>query len=180
MTDSSRSKERKPDDRDLSGSSPQGRTAARPPAPSDSKRTSLPEAVAATRGRAVVVILAGMTEAEKSATSGAITSELGRTVDMIDLSRLVSKYIGETEKNLVSVFSRASDRGSILFFDEADALFGKRVVAKDGHDRYANVEVSHLADLAQEHGVTAIVALSDTDGTDIVETRDLIVVAGAS
>ena len=62
----------------------------------------------------------------------------------IDLSQVVSKYIGETEKNLRRVFDAAEEGGAILLFDEADALFGKRSEVKDSHDRYANVEVSYL------------------------------------
>jgi len=62
----------------------------------------------------------------------------------IDLSAVVSKYIGETEKNLRKVFDAADDGGVILFFDEADALFGKRSEIKESHDRYANIEVNYL------------------------------------
>ncbi len=62
----------------------------------------------------------------------------------IDLSRVVSKYIGETEKNLAAVFAEAEQSGAVLLFDEADALFGKRSDVRDSHDRYANVEVSQL------------------------------------
>jgi SpoVK/Ycf46/Vps4 family AAA+-type ATPase len=62
----------------------------------------------------------------------------------IDLSRVVSKYIGETEKNLCRVFDAAEGGGAVLLFDEADALFGKRTEVRDSHDRYANIEVSYL------------------------------------
>ena len=67
-----------------------------------------------------------------------------REVYRIDLSLVVSKYIGETEKNLARVFDRAQQQGWILFFDEADALFGKRSEVSDAHDRYANIEVAYL------------------------------------
>src|SRR5206468_5752441 len=62
----------------------------------------------------------------------------------IDLSAVVSKYIGETEKNLASAFEEAERAGAVLFFDEADSLFGKRTEVKDAHDRYANLEVNYL------------------------------------
>ena len=68
----------------------------------------------------------------------------GRDVYKIDLSLVISKYIGETEKNLAKVFDQAQHKGWILFFDEADALFGKRTETKDSHDRYANQEISFL------------------------------------
>jgi ATP-dependent 26S proteasome regulatory subunit len=73
-----------------------------------------------------------------------VAHELGMDVYRIDLSSMVSKYIGETEKNLERVFTEAESSNAILFFDEADALFGKRSDTKDAHDRYANIEVSYL------------------------------------
>ena len=69
----------------------------------------------------------------------------------MDLSKIVSKYIGETEKNLSAIFQRAKDKEWILFFDEADALFGKRTNVRDTHDRYANQEVSYLLQKIEEH-----------------------------
>ena len=74
----------------------------------------------------------------------AIARELDAQVLRIDLSRVVSKYIGETEKNLAAVFAEAEQSGAVLLFDEADALFGKRSDVRDSHDRYANVEASYL------------------------------------
>jgi SpoVK/Ycf46/Vps4 family AAA+-type ATPase len=108
----------------------------------------------------------------------AIADELTRSVDMIDLSQVVSKYIGETEKNLATVFSESAEKGWILFFDEADALFGKRTTVKGAHDRYANMEVSHLEELAQKYGVTVVVAISDASGTDVPRSRSIVVVDG--
>jgi SpoVK/Ycf46/Vps4 family AAA+-type ATPase len=109
-----------------------------------------------------------------------ISDEAKRSVDMIDLSQVASKYIGETEKNLKAAFAAASKRGSILFFDEADALFGKRTTVKDAHDRYANVDVSHLQDLAQRYGVSVFVAIRDTSGTDVSRSRSIVVVDGSA
>ena len=75
---------------------------------------------------------------------GAGATSCGLDLYRIDLSSVVSKYIGETEKNLRRVFDAAEDSGAVLLFDEADALFGKRSEVKDSHDRYANIEVSYL------------------------------------
>jgi len=82
----------------------------------------------------------------------------GREVYRVDLSAVVSKYIGETEKNLAALFDVAQHRDWILFFDEADALFGKRTGVKDAHDRYANQEVSFLLQRVEDYGGLAILA----------------------
>ncbi|MGH8584622.1 MAG: ATP-binding protein, partial [Gammaproteobacteria bacterium] len=76
----------------------------------------------------------------------------------IDLSQVVSKYIGDTEKNLDRIFAAAEDANAILFFDEADALFGKRSEVKDAHDRYANIEVGYLLQKMEEYQGIAILA----------------------
>ena len=78
----------------------------------------------------------------ESLKAGPLTKPI-RTIH-VDLSTVVSKYIGETEKNLRRVFERAAESGAALFFDEADALFGKRTGAKEAHDRYANLEVAYI------------------------------------
>jgi SpoVK/Ycf46/Vps4 family AAA+-type ATPase len=87
-----------------------------------------------------------------------IASELGLDLYKIDLSQVVSKYIGETEKNLDRIFAAAEDANAILFFDEADALFGKRSEVKDAHDRYANIEVGYLLQKMEEYEGIAILA----------------------
>lgn len=74
----------------------------------------------------------------------ALARSLGRPLYRVSLPELAQRYIGETEKNLSHLFADARRRNAVLFFDEADALFGKRTGAKDSHDRYANLEVSHL------------------------------------
>lgn len=76
----------------------------------------------------------------------------------IDLSNVVSKYIGETEKNLEKIFNEAQSSNAILFFDEADSLFGKRSEVKDAHDRYANIEIAYLLQKMEEHVGTVILA----------------------
>ncbi len=84
--------------------------------------------------------------------------KVGLDVYRIDLSQTVSKYIGETEKNLSKVFDKAESKGWILFFDEADALFGKRTATKDSHDRYANQQVSYLLQRIEEYDGLVILA----------------------
>ncbi|MEM9488959.1 MAG: ATP-binding protein, partial [Myxococcota bacterium] len=84
----------------------------------------------------------------------------------IDLSAMVSKYIGETEKNLRRVFDAAEGGGAILLFDEADALFGKRSEVKDSHDRYANMEVSYLLQRIEAYSGLAILTSNLRDSID--------------
>ncbi|MEN8239958.1 MAG: ATP-binding protein, partial [Actinomycetota bacterium] len=84
----------------------------------------------------------------------------------VDLSQVVSKYIGETEKNLARVFERASNNDVILFFDEADALFGKRTGVKDAHDRYANIEVSHLMNQIEAFDGIVVLATNNRENID--------------
>jgi SpoVK/Ycf46/Vps4 family AAA+-type ATPase len=86
-----------------------------------------------------------------------LARELGLDLYRVDLSRVMSKYIGETEKHLARLFDEAHASGAVLFFDEADALFGKRGEVKDALDRYANVEVGYLLQRMEEHdGVTVL------------------------
>jgi hypothetical protein len=99
--------------------------------------------------------------------SAALLGKLtGRDVYRIDLSLVVSKYIGETEKNLARVFDRAQQRDWILFFDEADALFGKRSETKDAHDRYANQEIAYLLQRIEGFDGIAILASNLRDNLD--------------
>lgn len=94
----------------------------------------------------------------KTLTASLLGKYTGRTVFRVDLSTVVSKYIGETEKNLSNLFDRAKNKDWILFFDEADALFGKRTGVKDAHDRYANQEVSYLLQRVEEFSGLVILA----------------------
>jgi hypothetical protein len=96
------------------------------------------------RGLGISAMFAGASGTGKTMAAEVLATELRLDLYRIDLSTVVSKYIGETEKNLRRVFDAAEDGGSVLLFDEADALFGKRSEVKDSHDRYANVEVSYL------------------------------------
>lgn len=96
------------------------------------------------RGLGVTALFAGGSGTGKTLAAEVMARELGLDLFIIDLSQVVSKYIGETEKNLRRVFDAAERGGALLLFDEADALFGKRSEVKDSHDRYANLEVSYL------------------------------------
>ena len=91
----------------------------------------------------------------------------------IDLASVVSKYIGETEKNLKKVFDAAEQSGAILFFDEADALFGKRTEVKDSHDRYANIEVNYLLQRMEDYRGLAILATNRKSALDRAFLRRL-------
>ena len=96
------------------------------------------------RGLGISALFCGASGTGKTMAAEVLANELRLDLFRIDLSAIVNKYIGETEKNLRRVFDAAEDSGAILLFDEADALFGKRSEVKDAHDRYANIEVSYL------------------------------------
>lgn len=95
-------------------------------------------------GKGAIALFTGDSGTGKTLSAEIIAKELGLDLYQVDLSQVVSKYIGETEKNLSRVFSEAQTSNAILFFDEADALFGKRSEVKDAHDRYANIEINYL------------------------------------
>ena len=95
-------------------------------------------------GRGVAVLFSGASGTGKTMSAEVIAADLQLDLFRVDLSRIVSKYIGETEKNLSRVFDESAVSNCVLFFDEADALFGKRTEVKDAHDRYANIEVNYL------------------------------------
>ena len=94
----------------------------------------------------------------KTMAAGIIAAELGLDLYKIDLAQVVSKYIGETEKNLQRIFQAAEHANAVLFFDEADTLFGKRTQVKDAHDRYANVEIGYLLQQMEEYDGVALLA----------------------
>ena len=104
------------------------------------------------------VLFAGPPGTGKTMAAEAIAAEVGMPIYRIDLSQVVNKYIGETEKNLSRLFDAADSGDAILFFDEADALFGKRTEVKDAHDRYANLEVSYLLERMERFRGMAILA----------------------
>ena len=111
-----------------------------------------------TAGAGVVALLAGASGTGKTMSAAVIANELGFDLYRIDLSSVVSKYIGETEKNLDRIFRAARSGHVMLFFDEADALFGKRSEVKDAHDRYANIEVAFLLQRLEEHDGVVVLA----------------------
>ena len=109
-------------------------------------------------GTGIKALFAGASGTGKTMAAGVIARELGLDMYKIDLSGVISKYIGETEKNLDRIFEAARSANAVLFFDEADAIFGKRSEVKDAHDRYANVEVAYLLQKLEEHDGVVILA----------------------
>jgi SpoVK/Ycf46/Vps4 family AAA+-type ATPase len=124
-------------------------------------------------GKGVNALFAGPSGTGKTMATEIIARELGLDLYKIDLSGVVSKYIGETERNLDRVFSTAEDANAILFFDEADALFGKRSEVRDSHDRYANIEISYLLQKMEEYEGLAILATNLKANLDEAFTRRL-------
>ena len=108
------------------------------------------------QGPGVSALFTGERGTGKSMAAEVMAHDLRLDLYRVDLSTLVSKYIGETEKNLPRIFDAAEDNGAILFFDEADALFGKRGEVKDSHDRYANIEVNFLLQRLESYRGLAI------------------------
>jgi len=109
-------------------------------------------------GKGVNVLFAGPSGTGKTMAADIMAADLGLDLYKIDLSTVVSKYIGETEKNLARIFAEAETSNAILFFDEADALFGKRSEVRDAHDRYANIEISYLLQKMEEYEGVVILA----------------------
>ncbi len=109
-------------------------------------------------GKGMIALFSGVSGTGKTMSAEIIANELGLDLYKINLSAVVSKYIGETEKNLEKIFSEAQYTDAILFFDEADALFGKRSEVKDAHDRYANIETAYLLQRTEEYNGLVILA----------------------
>ncbi len=109
-------------------------------------------------GKGVVSLFGGQSGTGKTMAAGVIAGALGLDLYKIDLSGVVSKYIGETEKNLGAIFRDASLSNAILFFDEADALFGKRSEVRDAHDRYANIETAYLLQQIEDYAGPVILS----------------------
>ncbi len=125
------------------------------------------------RGLGISVLFAGESGTGKTMAAEVIANALGLLLYRIDLSAVVSKYIGETEKNLRKLFDAAEDGGAILFFDEADALFGKRSEVKDSHDRYANIEINYLLQRMESYRGLAILATNMKAALDTAFLRRL-------
>jgi SpoVK/Ycf46/Vps4 family AAA+-type ATPase len=109
-------------------------------------------------GKGLNILFSGPPGTGKTMAAEIIAGELALDLYKIDLSSMVSKYIGETEKNLARIFNEAETSNAILFFDEADALFGKRSEVRDSHDRYANIEVGYLLQRMEEYEGVVILA----------------------
>ncbi len=109
-------------------------------------------------GKGLNALFAGPSGTGKTMAAEIIAREVGLDAYKINLATIVSKYIGETEKNLDRIFTEARDSNAILFFDEADAIFGKRSEVRDSHDRYANIEIAYLLQKMEEYDGVSILA----------------------
>ncbi len=124
-------------------------------------------------GKGLNILLAGPPGIGKTMSAEIIANELGVDLYKIDLSCVVSKYIGETEKNLSKIFNEAETSNCILYFDEADALFGKRTEVRDSHDRYANIEINFLLQKMDEYDGIVLLATNMRKNLDPAFTRRL-------
>jgi len=125
------------------------------------------------RGLGLSALFTGPSGTGKTLAAEILANELRLDLFRIDLSAVVSKYIGETEKNLRRVFDAAEEGGAVLLFDEADALFGKRSEVKDSHDRYANVEISYLLQRMEAYRGLAILTTNMKEALDPAFLRRL-------
>jgi SpoVK/Ycf46/Vps4 family AAA+-type ATPase len=125
------------------------------------------------RGRGISALFSGPSGTGKTMAAEVLANHLKLDLYRIDLAGVVSKYIGETEKNLRRIFDAAEQSGAILFFDEADALFGKRTEVKDSHDRYANIEVNYLLQRMEDYGGLAVLATNRKSALDQAFLRRL-------
>ncbi len=123
------------------------------------------------RGLGISALFTGASGTGKTMAAEVLANELRLDLYRIDLSQAVSKYIGETEKNLRRIFEAAEQSGAILLFDEADALFGRRSEVKDSHDRYANIEVSYLLQRMETYRGLAILTTNMKSALDIAFLR---------
>ncbi|MCZ6654243.1 MAG: ATP-binding protein [Planctomycetota bacterium] len=124
-------------------------------------------------GKGINVLFSGSPGTGKTMAAEVLATELSLDLFKIDLSQIVRKYIGETEKNLNRVFDEARASNAILFFDEADALFGKRSEVRDSHDRYANIEIAYLLQKMEEYEGLSVLATNLKKNLDEAFTRRL-------
>ncbi len=118
------------------------------------------------QGQGIKALFSGASGTGKTMAASVIAKEVGLDLYAVDLSGIVSKYIGETEKNLDRVFAAAENSNAVLFFDECDALLGKRSEVKDAHDRYANIEVAYLLQKMELHAGAVILATNFSKNMD--------------
>ncbi|WP_194775033.1 ATP-binding protein [Pararhodonellum marinum] len=135
-----------------------------------SKGPGFPEDASLTKGTRSI-LFHGPSGTGKTFTATLLGKSANKDIYRVKLSKVVSKYIGETEKNLSKIFEKARDGDAILFFDEADALFGKRTEVKDAHDRYANQEVSYLLQQVEQHPGWVIFAAQTKNNLDAAFLR---------
>lgn len=129
------------------------------------------------RGRGVIALFAGESGTGKTMSAEVVASDLGMDLYVVDLSTVVDKYVGETEKNLERIFTEASAVNAVLLFDEADAIFGKRSEVKDAHDRHANIESAYLLQRMESFDGIAVLTTNLRANLDEAFTRRLDVVA---
>ncbi|MFI0466248.1 ATP-binding protein [Saccharopolyspora sp. 5N102] len=129
------------------------------------------------RGRGVIALFAGESGTGKTMSAEVVAADLGMDLYVVDLSTVVDKYVGETEKNLERIFTEAVGVNGVLLFDEADAIFGKRSQVKDAHDRYANVESAFLLQRMETFDGIAILTTNLRANLDEAFTRRLDVIA---
>ncbi|MGH7807138.1 MAG: ATP-binding protein, partial [Thermodesulfobacteriota bacterium] len=127
-------------------------------------------------GKGLNALFSGPSGTGKTMAAEIISNDLELDLYKIDLSQVVSKYIGETEKNLDKIFTEAQTSNAILFFDEADALFGKRSEVKDAHDRYANIEIGYLLQKMEEYEGITILATNLRQNMDEAFVRRMQVI----
>jgi SpoVK/Ycf46/Vps4 family AAA+-type ATPase len=128
------------------------------------------------RGRGITALFGGESGTGKTLAAEVIAGELGLDLYVIDLSTVIDKYIGETEKNLDRIFTEAARVNGVLLFDEADAIFGKRSEVRDARDRYANVEVAYLLQRMERFDGLAILTTNLRANLDEAFTRRLDVI----
>ncbi|QHA02703.1 AAA family ATPase [Streptomyces broussonetiae] len=129
------------------------------------------------RGRGVIALFAGESGTGKTMSAEVVAADLGMDLYVVDLSTVVDKYVGETEKNLERIFTEASQVNAVLLFDEADAIFGKRSEVKDAHDRHANIESAYLLQRMESFDGIAVLTTNLRANLDEAFTRRLDVVA---
>lgn len=129
------------------------------------------------RGRGVIALFAGESGTGKTMSAEVVAADLGMGLYVVDLSTVVDKYVGETEKNLERIFTEASAVNAVLLFDEADAIFGKRSEVKDAHDRHANIESAYLLQRMESFDGIAVLTTNLRANLDEAFTRRLDVVA---
>ena len=146
------------------------------------KATSVHRAKKSKATSAAVLVLSGPTALRRRKAAETLAETLNVDLFRVDLSAVVSQYIGETEQNLNDVFDKAEASGAILFFDEADALFGTGSTVKDAHDRYANAETAHFLQRIEGHNGIVILTTNGKQRIDqaFSPRTQVVVMAGTT